>query len=130
VKGRADGGAVRVLLVEDNEVYRSSLELLLGMQDGIEVVGSVAEGNAAAPACIQTHANVVLMDFRLPGMDGAAATAAVRSACPGASVVCLTAEATEADREAVLAAGAVSLVEKGRPIEELVTAIRRAAGWS
>ena len=69
-------------------------------------------------------ADVVVMDFRLPGMDGAAATAAVRSACPAAAVVCLTAEATEAEREAVLAAGAVALVEKGRPIEELVTAIR------
>jgi DNA-binding NarL/FixJ family response regulator len=121
---------VRILLVEDNEVYRSSLELLLGLQEGMRVVGSVAEGGIAAQACVETQADVVLMDFRLPGMDGAAATAAVRSACPAAAVVCLTAEATEADREAVLAAGAVGLVEKGRPIEELVTAIRRAAGWS
>jgi two-component system, NarL family, response regulator DesR len=127
---RRAAATVRVLVVEDNEVYRSSLELLLGLQEGIEVVGSVADGTAAAAACVQTRASVVLMDFRLPGIDGAAATAAVRSACPDASVVCLTAEATDADREAVLAAGAVALVEKGRPIEELVTAIRKAAGWS
>jgi DNA-binding NarL/FixJ family response regulator len=125
---RRAAATVRVLVVEDNEVYRSSLELLLGLQEGIEVVGSVADGTAAAPACVETRASVVLMDFRLPGIDGAAATAAVRSACPDASVVCLTAEATDADREAVLAAGAVALVEKGRPIEELVTAIRKAAG--
>jgi DNA-binding NarL/FixJ family response regulator len=121
---------VRILLVEDNDVYRSSLELLLGLQDGLQVVGSVAEGTAAAGTCAATRADVVLMDFRLPGLDGAAATAAVRSACPSAAVVCLTAEATEADREAVLAAGAVALVEKGQPIGELVTAIREAAGWS
>jgi DNA-binding NarL/FixJ family response regulator len=121
---------IRILLVEDNDVYRSSLELLLGLQEGMRVVGSVSEGGAAAAACVETQADVVLMDFRLPGMDGAAATVAVRSACPAVAVVCLTAEATDADRAAVLAAGAVGLVEKGRPIEELVAAIRQAAGWS
>lgn len=122
--------AIRILLVEDNDVYRSSLELLLGLHDGLQVVGSVAEGSSAAGACAATNADVVVMDYRLPGRDGAAATAAVRSACPAAAVVCLTAEATEAEREAVLVAGAVALVEKGRPVEELVQAIREAAGWS
>jgi DNA-binding NarL/FixJ family response regulator len=122
--------AIRVLLVEDNDVYRSALELLLGLHDGLQVVGSVAEGSSAAGACAATNADVVVMDYRLPGSDGAAATAAVRSACPSTAVVCLTAEATEAEREAVLAAGAVALVEKGRPVEELVRAIREAAGWS
>ena len=121
---------VRVLLVEDNEVYRSSLELLLGLQDGIEVVASVPDGAAAIRACVETGADVVLMDFRLPGLNGAEATTAVRSASPTAAVVGLTAEATEADRKAMMAAGAIALVEKGRPIEELVTAIRRAARWS
>ena len=70
----------------------------------------------------------MLMDFRLPGLDGAAATAAVRAACPGAAVVCLTAEATAEDRRAVIDSGAVALVEKSRPVEELVAAIRLAAG--
>jgi DNA-binding NarL/FixJ family response regulator len=68
------------------------------------------------------------MDFRLPGLDGAAATAAVRAEWPTAAVVCLTAEANAEDRRAVLAAGAVGLVEKSRPVEELAAAIRRAAG--
>jgi DNA-binding NarL/FixJ family response regulator len=67
--------------------------------------------------------DVVLMDFRLPGVDGAGATAAVRAASPRAEVICLTAEATAADRRAVLAAGAVALIEKGSPIEDLVRAI-------
>jgi DNA-binding NarL/FixJ family response regulator len=121
-------GPIRVLLVEDNDVYRSSLELLLGMQDGLLVVGSIANGAAAARTCAETQADVVLMDYRLPGMDGAEATAAVLAHCPGAAVVCLTAEATADEREAVLAAGAVALVEKGRPTAELAAAIRRAAG--
>ena len=119
--------AVRVLLVEDNDVYRSTLELLLDGRDGLEIVGSVADGGDAAGAAARLDPAVVLMDFRLPGLDGAEATAAVLAAAPEAAVLCLTAEATEADRGAVLAAGAVGLVEKGRPVEDLVQAIHAAA---
>jgi DNA-binding NarL/FixJ family response regulator len=114
--------------VEDNDVYRESLELLLGLEDGLEVVGSVGDGADAADACARSRAEVVLMDFRLPGLDGAAATAALRAECPRAAVVCLTAEATAEDRRAVLAAGAVGLVEKSQPVEELAATIKRAAG--
>jgi DNA-binding NarL/FixJ family response regulator len=118
---------VRVLLVEDNEVYRSTLELLLGGREGIEVVGAVASGSEAAGACRDLDADVVLMDFRLPGLDGAGATASVLATCPGAAVVCLTAEATETDRVAVHRAGAVALLEKGGGTQELVDAVLAAS---
>ena len=118
--------AVRVLLVEDNEVYRSTLELLLDGRDGIEVVGSVADGRDAAAAAERLDPDVVLMDFRLPGLDGAQATAAVRAGTPTTAILCLTAEATDADREAVLAAGAVGLIEKGSSIDDLVKAVHAA----
>ena len=72
--------SVRVLLVEDNDVYRESLELLLAMQPGLEVVGSVGAGDAAAAAATEFDPDVVLMDFRLPGLDGAQATRAVIAA--------------------------------------------------
>ena len=81
------GVPIRILLVEDNDVYRASLELLLGMQAGIEVVGSVSDGAAAAAACLAAQADVVLMDLRLPGLDGPAATEAVRATLPGPSSV-------------------------------------------
>ena len=119
---------IRILLVEDNDVYRASLELLLGLEADLEVVGEVSDGAAAAVACAGTHADVVLMDFRLPGLDGASATAAVLDACPEAAVVCLTAEATEIEDEAVRAAGASALIRKGGPVVDLVAAIRAAAG--
>lgn len=118
---------IRILLVEDNDVYRASLELLLGMQQGLEVVGGVSDGAAAAAACVRLEADVVLMDLRLPGLDGPAATEAVHVACPGAAILCLTAEATDEEAGAMTAAGAVGLVRKGGPVDELVGTIRRVA---
>ena len=119
------GAAIRILLVEDNDVYRASLELLLGMQEGLQVVGEVSDGAAAATACATLQADVVLMDFRLPGLDGPAATEAVRAACPNVAVLGLTAEATDEEADAMTAAGAVEIVRKGDPVDELVRAIRR-----
>lgn len=117
---------VRVLLVEDNDVYRSTLELLLAQQAGIEVVGAVADGPAGVSAAAELEPDVVLMDFRLPGLDGAEATAALKTARPDAIVICLTAEASEDDRVAVLAAGASALVEKGGTTAHLADAVRSA----
>lgn len=117
--------AIRVLLVEDNDVYRSSLELLLGLQAGLDVVGSVGSGAEAAAAASELEPDVVVMDYRLPGLDGAAATRAVIEAS-GAAVVCLTAEATTEERDEILRAGAVRLMEKGGAIEALADAVRSA----
>ena len=117
---------VRVLLVEDNEVYRSSLELLLGLQSGLVVVGAVGTGAEAAEAAARLRADVVLMDYRLPGLDGASATREVIAAS-GAAVVCLTAEANAQERDEILRAGARGLIEKGDAVEALAAAIRSAA---
>lgn len=117
---------IRVLLVEDNDVYRSTLELLLVQQPDIDVVGAVADGHAGVAAAAELAPDVVLMDFRLPGLDGAEATAAVRAAHPPAAVICLTAEATDDERLAVLAAGAGAFVEKGTATANLVEAVRSA----
>ena len=119
--------AIRVLLVEDNDVYRSSLELLLGLQEGFEVVGSVGSGAEAADAARELAADVVVMDYRLPGLDGAAATRAVIEAS-GAAVLCLTAEASADERAEILLAGAVGLLEKGGTVDGLADAIRSAVG--
>lgn len=118
---------VRVLLVEDNDVYRESLELLLAMQPGLDVVGSVGSGDAAASSAIELKPDVVVMDFRLPGLDGAQATRAVIAATSSA-VVCLTAEASPEERDEIVRAGASALVEKGGSIEGLAEAIRGASG--
>ena len=78
---------IRIVLVEDNEVFREALELLLGLRSDLEVVAAVADGGEAVPACRAHSPDVVLMDYRLPGIDCVQATAAVREACPDVSEV-------------------------------------------
>jgi len=117
---------IRVVLVEDNRVFREGLELVLGLRSDIEIVGAAEDGAEGVELARELHPDVVLMDYRLPGIDGAAATRAV-IASSGAAVVCLTAEATADERDEVVHAGAVGLVEKGGPIEALAAAIREAA---
>ena len=118
----------RVLLVEDNQVFREALELLLGLRPDIEVVASIGDGSEAVEAAREHEPDVVLMDYRLPGIDGVQATAAVREACPGARVVCLTGAADEREVEALYEAGAIACLRKDQELEEIVAAIQRAAG--
>ena len=119
--------AVRILLVEDNAVFREALELLFSLRDDIDVVGSVGDGSHAVPACIEHEPDVVLMDYRLPGLDGVQATRALRAACPQAAVVCLTASAGGREIEALQAAGATTCLRKDQELEVIVDAIKRAA---
>ncbi len=119
-------GPIRLLLVEDNQVFREALELLLGLQAGIEVVASVGDGVAAVPAVREHNPDVVLMDYRLPGFDGVQATKRVRDAAPGVAVVCLTASANLREIDALYEAGAVACLSKDQELEEIVDAIRSA----
>ena len=78
---------IRIVIVEDNKVFREALELLLGLRNDIVVVASVADGEAAVPACREHEPQVALMDYRLPGLDGVEATRALKEACPRVAVV-------------------------------------------
>ena len=119
---------IRVVIVEDNDVFRQALQLLLELQSGIEVVASVADRNDAVPACREHSPDVMVMDYRLPGLDGVQATAAVREACPDVAVVCLTASLNPREFHALMAAGAVACLSKDQELEEIVRAITTAAG--
>jgi DNA-binding NarL/FixJ family response regulator len=118
---------IRVLLVEDNQVFREALELLLGLRSDMEVVASVPDGAAAAAVAAEVRPDVVLMDYRLPGLDGVQATRAVREACPSAAVVCLTASATLRERDALTDAGVVACLRKDDGLDAIIAAIRGAA---
>jgi DNA-binding NarL/FixJ family response regulator len=119
---------VRILLVEDNQVFREALQLLLGMRADVEVVAAVGDGSEAVPAVAQHRPDVVLMDYRLPGMDGVQATIALREAHPEVDVVVLTASANPREIEALYAAGATACLTKDQELETIVETIKKAAG--
>jgi two-component system, NarL family, response regulator LiaR len=118
---------VRVVLVEDNDTFRQTLELLFGMRDEVDVVASAASGDDASRICSDVRPDVVLMDYRMPGLNGAEATRAVLRACPGTRVVCLTASVTAQEVEEVHAAGAVACVTKDGDFDRLVAVVCEAA---
>jgi two-component system nitrate/nitrite response regulator NarL len=113
--------------VEDNEVFRDALELLLGMRDDVAIVASVGDGVAAVSAAKEFRPDVVLMDYRMPALDGIQATALIVDEVPGVAVVALTASADDAEREALLEAGAVACLMKDQELDEIVAAILQAA---
>jgi two-component system invasion response regulator UvrY len=119
---------IDVVLVEDNGVFREALELMLGVTPDIRVVASVPDGEKALAVCPELDPDVILVDYRLPGLDGVETTAAIRSTCPNSVVVVLTASVESGEAAALLEAGAVACLTKDRPLEEIVGAIREAAG--
>jgi DNA-binding NarL/FixJ family response regulator len=118
---------VRVLLVEDNETFRQTLELLFGLRDEVTVVGGTPSGDDAPELCRELEPDVVLMDYRMPGLNGAEATRAVLAACPTASIVCLSASVTAQEVEEVKAAGAVACVTKDQDFDRLIATVCEAA---
>jgi DNA-binding NarL/FixJ family response regulator len=111
-----------VLLVEDNDAYRDSLAFLLGRRDGIEVVGAVATGEAAAPTCEELDVDVAVVDLRLPDIGGVEVAENVRVRSPATRVVFLSASAGPDERDAARLAGA-PLVQKDDGIETLAHAV-------
>jgi DNA-binding NarL/FixJ family response regulator len=120
---------IRVVLVEDNDIFRQGLEMVLALRSDIEVAASVDDGEDAAAIASRLQPDVVLMDYRLPGIDGVQATAAVKAASPETAVICLTAEANERERSALYDAGAVACVTKDEDLDQIVAVIQRAAGY-
>jgi len=116
----------RVLLVEDNAIYREALELLLGLRDDVEIAGSVVDGETALERCADDCPDVVLLDYRLPGVDGVEATRMLLERFPTLAVVCLTGLATSREREALVEAGAFACLTKDQELGEIVAAVHGA----
>jgi DNA-binding NarL/FixJ family response regulator len=117
----------RVVLVEDNDIFRETLELLLALRSEVQVVGSAASGDAAVELCVRLEPDVVLVDYRMPGMNGAETTRAVLRAAPRTSVICLTASVAADEVEELRAAGAVACITKDQELDGLVRAVCEAA---
>jgi DNA-binding NarL/FixJ family response regulator len=122
------GDPITVVLVEDNDVFRESLELLLGTVPDLRVTAAVADGRSALEVCTRLAPDVVLLDYRLPELDGVETTVAIGAACPATAVVVLTATAETEEIEALYEAGAVACLTKDKELDEIVGAVRDAAG--
>lgn len=119
-------GPIRVLLVDDHAIVRSGLAGFLRAFDDLELAGEASSGEEAVRMCEQVEPDVVLMDLVMPGMDGAAATRAIREHCPGVQVIALTSFKEKDLVQRALEAGAIGYLLKNVSIEELVDAIRAA----
>jgi DNA-binding NarL/FixJ family response regulator len=118
---------VRVAIVEDNDVFRETLELVFGMRDEVLVVGSASSGDDAPDLARRVTPDVVLMDYRMPGLNGAEATGAVLAAAPETKVICLTASVTSEEVDEVLTAGAIACMTKDGDFDLLVRKVCEAA---
>jgi DNA-binding NarL/FixJ family response regulator len=118
---------IRVLLVDDQELVRSGFKLILDLADGIEVVGEAADGRRAVALAKELDPDVVLMDVRMPELNGIEATQHLRHAGVDARVLVLTTFDLDEYVYGALKAGASGFLLKDAPREQLVTAVRTVA---
>ena len=119
--------AIRVFLADDQALVRSGFRMLIESEDDLVVVGEASDGAATLRALSAQPVDVVLMDIRMPVMDGVEATRRVRRLYPDIQVVMLTMHADESVISEALRAGAAGYLVKDCSIEEIAAAIRMAA---
>jgi DNA-binding NarL/FixJ family response regulator len=119
--------AIRVVIADDQRVVREGLTMLVGLIDGVEVVGTASDGREAVAASERAHPDVVLMDLRMPDMSGEDATRVIRAAHPGTQVLVLTTFADDESLFNALRAGARGYLTKDASAEEIERAIRAIA---
>jgi DNA-binding NarL/FixJ family response regulator len=118
---------IRVLLADDQELVRSGFRLILELADGIEIVGEAADGREAVRLAKELQPDVVLMDVRMPELDGIEATRRLRHAGVDARVLVLTTFDLDEYVYAAVRAGASGFLLKDAPREQLVTAVQTVA---
>lgn len=115
---------IRVLLVDDNAGFRRRLARLLELEQDMEVVGEAADGQQALGQVRHLRPDVVLMDFRMSGMDGLTAGRQIVQEYPSVKVIILTAFPGALDRDDLLRDGLSGLLIKDQPASEIAAAIR------
>lgn len=123
----AAGSAIRVLLADDEQMIRHGVRLILRHADGIDVVGEAANGAEAVRIAAEQRPDVVLLDVRMPVLDGLAAIERLRVLDPAPQVVMLTTFGDEENVLRALAAGATGFLLKDEGPQELISAVRAAA---
>ena len=125
--GGGQGGGIRVLIVDDQALVRAGFRMILDAQPDLEVVGEAGDGSAAIDAVRTLRPDVVLMDIRMPGIDGIEATRRITEEGVPSKIVILTTYDLDEYVFDALAAGATGFLLKHVPPEELVRGVRVAA---
>jgi DNA-binding NarL/FixJ family response regulator len=120
--------AVRVLAADDQRVVREGLAMLLGLLPDVEVVGTAADGEEVLALAAELRPDVILMDLRMPRMDGVEATRRLRERDPAVKVVVLTTYADDRSVLDALRAGALGYLTKDAGAAEIQQALHRVAG--
>ncbi|MFI9718537.1 response regulator transcription factor [Streptomyces sp. NPDC052396] len=116
---------IRTLLAEDQGMMRGALALLLGLEDDIEIVGQVANGDEILPTALEVRPDVALLDIELPGRSGLDAAADLRAGLPECKVLILTTFGRPGYLRRAMEAGAAGFLVKDGPVEDLAAAIRQ-----
>jgi DNA-binding NarL/FixJ family response regulator len=125
--GARGGEPIRVAVVDDQELFRRGLTMLLGVEDDIDVVGEAGDGIAATELAATAVPDVILMDVRMPKRSGIEACVAIKEAAPTARIIMLTVSDEEADLYDAVKNGASGYLLKDSSIDEVAQAIRVVA---
>ena len=120
----ASSDPIRVLIADDHALFRRGLEMVLGEDAGIELVGQASDGAEAVQLAGEALPDVVLMDIRMPKITGIEAARQVKEVAPSAKVVMLTVSDEEEDRFGAVRAGACGYLLKDLPLDEVANAVR------
>jgi len=118
---------IRVLLADDQSLVRGALAALLSLEPDLEVVAEVGRGDEVVAAARESKPDVALLDVEMPGLDGIAAAAALRTEVPSVKVAILTTFGRPGYLRRAMEAGALGFVVKDAPADELAEAVRRVA---
>ncbi|MDN5894939.1 MAG: response regulator transcription factor [Nocardioides sp.] len=118
---------IRVLVVDDQELFRRGLTMLLGVEPGIEVVGEAGDGIEGTELAARAAPDVILLDVRMPKRSGIEACVAIKETVPSAKIIMLTVSDEEADLYEAVKAGASGYLLKDSSIDEVAKAVRLVA---
>lgn len=120
-------GTIRILFADDHQIVREGLSRLIDREKGLKIVAEAEDGIEAVRLARELAPDLIVLDLRMPAMDGAAAASEILAANPAAKILLLTSFATAAEVKVALDAGVLGAVVKDSSSEELIAAIRATA---
>ena len=120
-------GTIRILFADDHQIVREGLSRLIDREKGLKIVAEAEDGLEAVRLARELAPDLIVLDLRMPAMDGAAAASEILAANPAAKILLLTSFATAAEVKVALDAGVLGAVVKDSSSEELIAAIRATA---